>query len=241
MIAHASRSEQEPRKDLLSPWREYATSNRNIFLEEIRNFIRGAGNTREELSELRKAVRARRQVLLRSRRKQGRPRGSNRPLQVAVGTSAAPDRVSPDKDVPEWWDEHMEFRSVCMAYGDLPHLRPDYLQQILLFIGDAVKEELATIRKTVSDRAKSKGIGGITKKRGRPGVPDDEELMYTARIVAWSRHVEGKSWVEITRIMQARFPCRFVFRAGNEKADSWTAERVEDYLAAEIWRAISPS
>lgn len=214
--------------------RQYAQDHRDVFLDEIRRFIRGANNTREELRAIRVAAKARRHLIVGSgkRGKRGRPRGAKRPSSAIMKT----EQIQEPESV--LYDPHQGFRNSCMVCGDIPNLREVFLREILLFIASANKSELAALGKAVAKRAKSPGI---KKKRGRPPVLDDEESMYAARIVAWSRRIERKPWRQIARIVSERLPGRFAFPDENSKSVGWTLQRVENYLAAAIWRAIPPS
>jgi hypothetical protein len=233
-IGESARLEQEASGSFLNPWREYAVSNRDVFLEEILNFMRGAGCTREELAAIRKEVQARARALRKSG-KRGRPRGSKRPRP---GITREPGEQRPDRADIEGvlgWEEHLGFRSICMVCGDYPHLRPDFLGQILCFVRTASKHEVAAIRKAVQGRARSRDL---MKKRGRPSALDDDRLTYKARPVAWLRHVEHKKWRQIAEAVGMRVIRPDNEQCGNIRAVTRTLQRQEDYLAARIWEAV---
>ncbi len=226
--------------DFLYPWKDYAINDRWVFLDEILNFVGSAGNSKMELKALRGAVKERKRILSQTR-KRGGPRGANRP---AVGSSEIlVGSLQSQGDSMEEADEHREFRDICMVCGDYGQLRHVFLKQILYFVQGADKKELAMIRIAVADRAKSRGL---RKKRGRPsvsevaqmlGVHEDDELMHAARVVAWSRRIERKSWSKIAQIVSERFPDRYRNLKKNENY-IWTLRRIENYLAARIWRAV---
>jgi hypothetical protein len=226
-------------KGFLSPWLEYASSHRDVFLEAALRFISGAGSTTLELARIRAAMRARRQALSFLRGKCQRSRESIGTRAPTTAKLAAPPQSASIADGTSW-DQHPVFWSVSIVYGDFPHLRPILLGQILLFIADADQQELKAIRKTVARRAKSRGFGGIIKKRGRPGPEVDDATLYAGRRVAWLRHVEGKTWPEVARSFGVKSPSESDARAGftYPKRFIWTLQRREDYLAARIYEVV---
>jgi hypothetical protein len=242
------KAQEEWNTHFISPWREYAVEHRDVFLEEIQCFIRGAGNTRDELETIREATQSRRQGLLRQRGKRGRPRGPKPAAPASESKNCRIEWEPTDKsESPEGWDEHLGFRGVCTYCGDFPHLRPVFLGQILHFVEDADKHELTAIRRAVAQRAKSGGMGGTRKQRGRPGTADDDHLMYQARLVAWLHYADGKpkTWKTVAGLLGVKFPSIADELTGNadldEKQILETLQRREDYLAAAIWEAVHPN
>jgi hypothetical protein len=222
----------------LSPWREYSKSNRNVFLEEALRFILGAGNSRDELATIRKTAQARRQSLLCKAGKSGRPRGSKR---AHSPTDEKITSCESDQSVREGlldWDEHSSFRHSCIVCGDFSHLRPAFLGQILLFIESADKRELAAIREAVAQRAKSRGVGGIVKKHGRPCVLDDEKKLYEGKLVAWRRIIDHRSARWIAEELGLPITKAGVRYAGNIDSIRRRLRRMRDYLSAAIWEAV---
>jgi len=214
-------------------FRKYRASDRAVFLDEILTFIWGANHTGEEHSAILKAAVERGKSLRRpTGAKRGRPRGSGKqspqdgPECDAI-QSRPTEHSDSGADVAEEfardWKQHRWFRTVCMTLGDFPAKRPLFLTEILTFIRDARRDELAKIRKAVAEQRKTK-----TRQRGRPGVRKDERIMTTALRVAWMRHVEGRTWQQITHA----FP-----QYGHDEKFK-TLRNLEGYLAAAIWRTI---
>lgn len=219
----------------LEPWREYADSQRPVFLEQLLEFVRTVD--RGELSAIRKAVWTRAKAL-RTFGKRGRPRGSRRrspDAEQELGKSRADQQYS--GGLAEG-DGHDGFRDVCMVCMDFAHLRPIFLSQILCFVRGADKHDLAIIGKSVRERAKSRDLW---KKRGRPRAQDDDRLSYRARKVVWLRHVEGKTWRQIAEALGMPIIEANKNTEGNIKTVSWTLQRLENYIAAKIWKAMYPS
>lgn len=232
-------------EDVASPFaalcREYALAHRSVFLDEIRRFIRAVNNTREELSSIRAASKVRRQKL-RGSGQRGRPRGAKRqPSEIAQANQI-------DGPESKSYDPHLGFYSSWMAAGDQAHLRPQLLDQVLTFISGADKRELAVIRNVVAKRAKR-----IVKKRGRPGLSDDDGLLYQARLVTWLRIIDGKSVEEIAtqlyekKVWQVRvIPPAYnkderEIQPGNIQSIRGRLWRLENYLAAMVWDAVPAS
>ncbi len=115
-----------------------------------------------------------------------------------------------------------------------------------MFISGADKRELAVIRDVVAKRAKR-----IVKKRGRPGLSDDDKLLYRARLVTWLRVIEGKSSDEIATILYEKkiwkigiIPPTYnehgkEIQAGNIQSIRGQLWRLENYLAAMMWDAVT--
>jgi hypothetical protein len=236
-IGESARLEQDAFEKFLNPWREYAVSNRDVFLEEILNFVRGAGCSREELAAIRKAVQARGRAL-RNRGKRGRPPGSKVPCPGITREPGEPEPDCADIEGVLGWDEHLGFRSACMVCGDYSHLRPVFLGQILCFVRTASKHEVAVIRKSIQERAKSRDL---MKKRGRPSALDDDRLIDKARRVAWLRHVEHKKWAQVAEAVGIQVIRPDNEHCGNIRAVTRTLQRQENYLAANIWNAVYPN
>jgi len=133
-----------------------------------------------------------------------------------------------------------------MLAGDLEHLRPHLLDQVLMFISGADKRELTVIRSVVAKRAKR-----IVKKRGRPGLSDDDRLLYQSRLVAWRRIIEGKNAEKIaTELYEKKIwkigiiPSTYdkhgkEIRAGNIQSVRGQLWRLENYLAVMMWDAVT--
>lgn len=226
-------AKQNGDRGFLSPWREYADSNRRVFLEESLNFVRTVD--RLELADIRKAVQAARARQLRKGGKRGCPPGfrhSNRNAARELGVAEK------QCDSAEFgMDEHAYFRDVCVACIDFPHLRPVFLKQILCFIRGANKHELAAIGESVPKRAKSPEL---LKKRGRPGAEDDS-VAYKARKVAWHRYIDGWDWKKIAEAVEMPVTETNKQHEGNSGTVRWTLRRLEGYLAARIWEAVPQS
>jgi hypothetical protein len=180
---------EEVENPFIALCRQYAVAHRGVFLDAIKRFIRAANNTKEELLSIRAASKGRRQKL-REGGKRGRPRGATRQAFEIFQANQI------DKPESTSNEAHLGFYSDWMLAGDLAHLRPYLLDQVLMFISGADKRELAVIRTVVAKRAKR-----IVKKRGRPGLSDDEGLLYQARLVTWLRVIEGKSSDEIATVL----------------------------------------
>lgn len=221
--------------------REYALAHRGVFLDAIRRFIRAANNTKEELSSIRAASKARRQEL-RGSGQRGHRRGAKRPPFKIVQANS--NRIDGPESTSN--EEHLGFHSDWMLAGDLAHLRPHLLAQALIFIGGADNGELAVIRSAVAKRAKR-----TVKKRGRPGLPDDEGLLYQSRLVTWLRIIEGKSVEEIVTFLYEKkvwevrvIPPAFnknqkEIQPGNIQSIRIRLWRLEKYLAATIWDTVT--
>jgi hypothetical protein len=214
----------------LYPWRDYSTRNRHVFVEEISNFIRAADE--EELSAIRKSAQSRRKAPLKVR-KRGRPRRT--PAENA-STGSAQTVNEPQLTDALGWDVHSSFRDICMACGDLPHLRPVFLGQVLLFIDGATKDELISIRKCVANRERDRGD---SKKPGRPGALSSNKMMYQAKIVAWRRIVDRRSTEEIAEELGISLRKN---ASHDEKLNlRRRLLRLKHYLAAAIWHAVPVS
>jgi hypothetical protein len=216
-------------------FRKYRESHREIFLNEIQCFIWGANRTPLELAEIRKAcVERGKSLRVPSGVRRGRPRRneSEPPVETAQKSPEQSDRAGAnfeqsiadefDKD----WAEHGWFYSVCMCLGDFRANRPVFLREILLFIRDANKTELAQIRQRVAKYVRAK-----RPKRGRPDVCTNDDMLAKALSVAWKRHIEGKKWREIASDLPEYWH--------DEKFK--TLRNLEDYAAAAIWRGLPPN
>lgn len=232
-----------PENPFVVACREYSSKHRDVFLEEIKRFIRAANSTREELAETRKACQSRRQSL-RGNRKRGRPLGpkpgsSRNVLNVQAAHHQIDEFESPLND------PHLRFRTDWMMTSDFSYLRPALLQQILLFIADAEKNELAIIRKTVARRASR-----MSKDRGRPDLEEDDQLLYQCRLVTWRRIIDRKDTQEIVMelcekklwktgiVPPTRNRDGEETHPGNIQTVRGQLWRLENYLAALIWRAV---
>jgi len=212
-----------------------------VFLDEIQRFIHSANSTREELTAIRTASKARRQFFCGGGQR-GRPRGARRERSAIVEANLTEASENPIGD------PHLAFQSYCMIALDHPHLRSQFLAEILFFIGGADKSELAVIRVAVAKRAKR-----IGKKRGRPGIVDDDELLYTSRLVAWRRIIDSKRATEIATEPYEKgvrnihlIPPTYnedgeEIQPGNIQSIRGQLWRSENYLAAMIWDAAPPS
>lgn len=231
--------------------RTYCESHSNVFLEEVvrpAGFIRGAGCTKEELDAIYAACVTRGKELRAPKgRRRGRPSGNNRMALAKVPPDSLilSDLAKYVAGGPqELWDrdqaQHGWFRDVCVALGDVPANRPLFLKEILLFIQDSKARELAVIREAVArQRKKVKRV-----RRGRPDVRHVEAIMDRAFRVAWMRIVQQRTDIEIAQAIGLRIiePIRLknglTSRAGNLASIRRQIHRLEDYFAAQIWRAI---
>lgn len=203
----------------LDPWEKYADSHRDVFLEEILNFVRTADT--DELKSIRQEVRVARKYRLR--------RTVRRP---------ASHRVEQDKISSLENDEHGYFRDVCMACIDFSHLRGIYVWQIRHFVRGANNDEVAAISAAIAMREKSPDL---RKKRGRPSLNHDDKLALKARDVAWHMHIDHWDWEKIAHSIKMPVTKGNEKHEGNEKTVRWNLQRLESYLAARIWEAIPPS
>ncbi len=203
----------------LEPWRKYADFHRDVFSEEILNFVRTAG--RDELKTIRKEV------------QEARKRGLRRHVRGSANLNVEQDKIAVLEN-----DEHGYFRDVCMVCIDFSHLRGIYLWQIRHFVRGANKDEVAAIGAAIAMRAKS---SGLRKKRGRPGLNHDDKLALKARDVAWHNHIDHWDWKKIAESVGMRVTSGNKEHEGNEKTVRWNLRRLEAYLAARIWEAIPPS
>lgn len=216
-------------------FRKYREAHREVFLDEIDRFIWGANHTLQEHAEVRKVCVERGKGLRApSGGKRGRPRGTTKEscpdgesssLQQSDRNIAHAEQ-GVENELDKDWMEHGWFRTVCMFLGDVPANRPLFLREILLFILDADKRELALIRKRVAEYATVK-----RPKRGRPDVRTDDDIKAASLKVAWMRHVDGKKWREIAAAFPEYSP--------DDKFK--TLRNLEDYAAAAIWRAMPPN
>jgi hypothetical protein len=214
---------------------EYRKSWREVFLDEIDRFIWGANRTVQERAEIRKACLERGKALRApSGGRRGRPLSANKEPPIEM-TQSLPEHSDPGTANTEQgtvhesdqdWAQHGWFRTVCMCLGDIPANRSVFLREILLFILDADKGELAQIRKRVAEYARVK-----RPTRGRPDVRTNDNIMATALKVAWMRHVEHKKWQEIASTLPEY--------SHDDKFK--TLRNLEDYAAATIWRVLPPN
>lgn len=215
---HTVMARDELTPEVVALFEGYQVQHRDVFLEEIVRFVHSYGCTRHELMEIRTALRARKEALVHMPRKRGRPRGSKRWLSG--------DKAVQEDDL-SMLDPHSGFRETWVLCGDVSHRRPLLLKRAILFIGSATRSELAQIRRAVAMRAEK----AWHKRRGRPDALDDEELMSKARQVAWMRCVQGKTWKDVrTAILPPH--------SADETALS--PRRLQDYLAAVIYKALPP-
>jgi hypothetical protein len=134
-----------------------------------------------------------------------------------------------------------------MALGDITANRPSFLEQILLFVGDANGQELSAIRKDVAHRTNSRGFSGLIKGRGRPSIREDEARMYRARIAVWRRVIDGWPFEQIAAALKIKLrKNRFNSKGrieieGNADSVRLHLQRLEQYLAAALWRAMPPN
>ncbi|MGB6877589.1 MAG: hypothetical protein WBD87_16315 [Candidatus Acidiferrales bacterium] len=226
-------SGEKLKPEIIALFLDYEASHRDVFLDEILRFIWGANHTRQELNELRKvAVERGKSLRLSTGGRQSQPSlqqkaphrekplgGPRESEQSYEDDSDADDSFSRD------WSRHGHFRTICMALGDIPANRPLFLERILQFVLAADKAELAAIREVVTRCTKAR-----RGRRGRPSVREDEEIMGKARLVAWMRHIEGKKQREIGEALG--------IQDSSPDAKATTVRRLEDYLAAAIWRTI---
>jgi hypothetical protein len=219
----------------LEPWREYANSHRDVFLEEVLNFVRTVD--RRELADIRKEVQAARAQRLRTHARRGRPRSSGHDNRVAARELRIVEAAQ-DKASVAHVDEHSNFRWICVECTDRPNLRPVFLQQILSFVKSAAKREIAAVGKSVMTRAKNREL---PKKRGRPGVQDDKKLILVARDVAWHRYVDGWGWEQIAKAAGISVTKTNESREGNSGNVRWQLRRLEGFLAARIWEVVDPT
>lgn len=232
-------------------FRKYRESDRHIFLEVIlwpSGFIAGAACTADELDAIYTACVARARKLRAPRgRKRGRPRTgtplvNDAPHEPVVSELAMwlAGGGSDEKLLSRDQRQHGWFRDVWMVCGDRLASRLLLLEQTCLFIDGANMSEVRAIRQAVSKRRRTVR----RSQRGRPDVRIDEELMGRARQVAWMRVIDRRSDEKIANeldmplIESVRNPSGLIELPGNLESVKRQLRRLEDYLAAAIWRAI---
>jgi hypothetical protein len=87
---------------------------------------------------------------------------------------------------------HGHFRDLCMLYGDFN--RPVFLEEVLIFLRSANKEEIATIRRSGQRRTEILRHGG---RRGRPRAHDDPDWLHKAFMEIWQKEILGWTWQKI--------------------------------------------
>ncbi len=221
------------RPEIAELFRKYRESYREVFLDEIAfGSIRGARTPAELDSIYRACVSRAKELRVPTGRQRGRPRSG-----VSAAQSPTRERALSDSREHDW------FRELCMIMGDFPANRPLLCHQIMLFIQGADRRELAEIRSAVQAcHRKFK-----RPKRGRPTVPQDDEIMGQARQAVWMRLIEQRSDREIAKTLgmqvvePVRNPSGLIEIPGNIESIKRQMQRLEDYLADAVYRAIPAS
>jgi hypothetical protein len=240
--------------ELFQRYRE-SESKLEVFSEEIVRWIRGEACTREELDAiLRACVERGKELRAPTGRKRGRPRRMDRQAKpcssAGMGTELSRFIASGSDDWKEFYraserdrKEHGGFREICMVMGDFPANRPLFLEQVVLFIRGTDQRELGAIRRVITERRRTVR----RPERGRPDVRNDEKIMARAREASWRRIVRMQSEEEIAGVLGMAIvaPVRGaggrIEVPGNINSIKRQLQRLEDYLSAAIWNAISPN
>lgn len=211
-------TEANLKPEFVELFREYRRSHREVFLEQVCWYVGGFGTARSDLVATRCAIRARSRLLGSKPGTQGHPRGSLRP-SVSLHTE--------DMSVSSL-DPHGSFKGLFTMCGDFGNLRPVAQEQTILFITEANHAELAAIRKAVAAREKR----GWHSHRGRPGIFKENDLSARALRAVWMRYVERKKQGDISQALG--------MPDNSPDAKGTSVRRLEDYLAAMIYKAFRP-
>jgi hypothetical protein len=118
-------------------------------------------------------------------------------------------------------EDFLELCSLCRNFN-----RPLFLREIVEFVGSASDKELADLRESIAQRARSlKANRGM---RGRPRGRSDKNWLKHAKDVAWQRHVKKWTWRKIAEVEGLK-PTKENYR---------TLERRRNSYAAVVWETI---
>jgi hypothetical protein len=117
------------------------------------------------------------------------------------------------------------FRDECMLFRTFN--RPVFVEEIEFFIESASKDDLANLRTHIARRAKS--LTAHCGDGGRPRGHCDPKWLVKAKIVAWRRHVDKRSWGKIAESVGVK----------PTKENIRTLTRRRDRYAAMVWDALT--